>query len=236
MDPRKAAWNARQKDFQKSLKDPLKFEQAIELFTQQHAMLHDNRMSGAAAAVRAGLRSAPTFDDDAWEDVTEEAARLIPSGQEHSIAWIIWHMARIEDATMNVLVADGKQVFYREDWQKKLKTSFSMIGNSMTPEERLELSQQVDIQALRDYRIAVGRQTERVVKNLAPGGMKQITPPGRLRRLIDDKTVDEKFQGPLNYWGGLTVAGLLLMPPTRHLLMHLNEIMKLKKKVLKDCN
>jgi hypothetical protein len=35
------------------------------------------------------------------------------------------------------------------------------------------------------------------------------------------------------YWGGLTLAGLLLMPPTRHNLIHLNECVKIKKKVLR---
>lgn len=227
MDPRRAAWNARQKELQKALKYPSAHEHAIELFLQQHAMLHDGRMSGVKT---------PTFDDDAWAGVTEDAARLTPPGEEHSIAWIVWHMARIEDITMNVLIANGKQVFQQGGWQQKPGTQFTMIGNSMTPEERLELSRQVNIQGLREYRIAVGKQTELVIKNLKPDELNRLTPPERLKRLLDEKAVDEKFQGPLNYWGGLTVSGLLLMPPTRHLLMHLNEIMKLKKKVLRKCD
>jgi hypothetical protein len=35
----------------------------------------------------------------------------------------------------------------------------------------------------------------------------------------------------LEYWGGLTYAGLLLMPPTRHNFIHLNEALRVKKKV-----
>lgn len=226
MNERRNLWNSRQKELQKFLKDPPKYQQAIDLILHQHAMLHDSRMSGV---------SETTFDDDAWEGVTDTAARKIPAGEEHSIAWIVWHMARIEDITMNVLVADEQQVFLRDGWQEKLETEFTMIGNSMTAEERLALSNQVNIGALRDYRIAVGKQTEVVVKMLKPEEMGRLTPPDRLKRLLDERAVDEKFQGPLNYWGGLTVSGLMLMPPTRHLLMHLNEIMTLKKKVLRKC-
>ena len=37
-----------------------------------------------------------------------------------------------------------------------------------------------------------------------------------------------------SYWGRKTIAGLLLMPPTRHCLLHLNEAMRIKKKVRKN--
>jgi hypothetical protein len=40
----------------------------------------------------------------------------------------------------------------------------------------------------------------------------------------------EAGRGVIGYWGGLTGAGLLLMPPTRHNLVHLNEMLKIKAK------
>jgi hypothetical protein len=35
----------------------------------------------------------------------------------------------------------------------------------------------------------------------------------------------------LDFWGKKTVAGILLMPVTRHQILHLNDSMKLKEKV-----
>jgi hypothetical protein len=35
----------------------------------------------------------------------------------------------------------------------------------------------------------------------------------------------------LDYWAGLTLAGLLLMPPTRHNFVHLNEALRARQKV-----
>jgi hypothetical protein len=40
----------------------------------------------------------------------------------------------------------------------------------------------------------------------------------------------EAGKSVLDYWGGFTVAGLLLMPPTRHNFIHLNEILRIRQK------
>jgi hypothetical protein len=45
------------------------------------------------------------FEDEAWRSLSQTAARCIPPEDQHSIAWLFWHIARTEDVTMNVLVA-----------------------------------------------------------------------------------------------------------------------------------
>ena len=35
----------------------------------------------------------------------------------HSIAWFIWHMTRIEDVTMNLLLAGSPEVFSSANWR-----------------------------------------------------------------------------------------------------------------------
>jgi hypothetical protein len=35
----------------------------------------------------------------------------------------------------------------------------------------------------------------------------------------------------LNYWSSRSIAGLLLMPPTRHNFLHLNEALRIKQRV-----
>jgi hypothetical protein len=60
--------------------------------------------------------------------------------------------------------------------------------------------------------------------------LKQKVDPARLQLVLSGGTVAADAQWLIDYWGGLTYAGLLLMPPTRHLLVHLNEAAKLKQK------
>lgn len=56
----------------------------------------------------------------------------------------------------------------------------------------------------------------------------------RLQRLKDEGAVLEGADWLIKYWSGLTVAGLLLMPPTRHNFVHLNEAISVKRKLMKD--
>lgn len=49
-----------------------------------------------------------------------------------------------------------------------------------------------------------------------------------LRALLADGSLDPACVRLAAYWGGLTVAGLLLMPPTRHAFVHLNERMEIR--------
>lgn len=214
-------WNAQQKVLQRLLIKGEDFSRAIELFLNQHAVLHAAEMAQV---------DFPTFEDQVWQGLTEEAARSIPKGAEHSIAWNFWHLARIEDITMNLLVAGAPQLFEKEGWQSRLRVAERDTGNAMSAGRIAQLSAAVDLTALRAYRTAVGRRTREIVKALQPGDLGKKAEPLRLQQVMDEGAVEEAARGLVEYWGGRTVAGLLLMPPTRHNLVHLNEALRLKQK------
>lgn len=54
--------------------------------------------------------------------------------------------------------------------------------------------------------------------------------PSRLQRVLDEGAVVEAARDLTEYWGRRDIAGLLLMPATRHNLVHLNESLKIKRK------
>lgn len=222
MDPNRKHWNVRQKYLRQTLDQSDDHEKAIDLFLRQHAMVHDAEMSNA------GLYS---FADEVWEDASEATLRCIPLRFEHSIVWVMWHLARIEDMTMNGLLAGRTQVFFQEDWLKKLNITESHSGNAvMDDADVTELSQSIDVDALKAYRLAVGCSTRDTVKALEADDLKRKVEPARLQELLDNGSVLEAASGLLDYWGNLTLAGLLLMPPTRHNFVHLNEALKIKRK------
>ena len=197
-------------------------EAAMQLFMEQHAALHSAKATSPETA---------SLEDLVLDDLTEEQWRHIPKGGEHSIAWAIWHIARIEDMTMNILVADGQQVFRQGAWLEKLNISLPDSGNAMSEAAVAELSQSINFAALRDYRVAVGRRTREVSADLKISDLKEKTMPERLQRIRDEVAVTPDADGIIEYWSKRTIAGLLLMPATRHILVHLNECMNLKKNV-----
>jgi len=86
---------------------------------------------------------------------------------------------------------------------------------------------------LLNYRNAVGKQTQSIVKQLKAEDLFRKVRAAGLELLRDSKAVseDENSIWLLDYWGSKDVAGLLLMPPTRHLLMHLNDACRWKQQI-----
>jgi hypothetical protein len=224
MDPNHTQWNNNQKELRRALKKPEQLSTAIQLFMDQHAPLHAREVSGSTGW---------NLEEEAWSCLTEAQFRCIPAGMEHSNAWCWWHMARIEDITLNLLAAGTGQVFSQDHWSQRLHAPFTDTGNLITPENVRALSGQVDWLVLREYRSAVGKRTRQVVSGLTAVDLVRLTPPERLQRGLDEGAIAPNATGVVEYWGSLTVAGLLLMPPTRHAFIHLNECLKIKRKVLK---
>lgn len=221
MDPNRKFWNQQQKELRHALERGEDYREATEVFLSQHAMVHSANMS------QAGLWS---FEDEIWQYLTEETTRRIPKNCHHSIAWNIWHLARIEDVTMNLLVADSPQCLYQENWNERMKITDLHTGNGMSDEEIVTFSATVDIEALRAYRITVGRRTREIVQQLQPEDFKRKVEASRLQHIRDEGAMRESAEGILEYWGKRTIAGLLLMPPTRHNFLHLNEALRLKQR------
>ncbi len=222
MDPKRKAWNAQQQTLRRALLRPGSPAEAIGLFLAQHAMVHTARLTGGKFW---------SFADEAWQGLEAAALRRIPPGSPHSLAWLIWHIARIEDVTLNRLVAGRPEVLTAgEGWLARLKVTARDTGNGMRPADIARLSAGIDLQALWAYRLAVGRRTRQIVSRLTAEALRQRVDPARLQALLADGAVLEAGAGVLDYWGGLKISGVLLMPPTRHCFIHLNEALRLRPK------
>jgi hypothetical protein len=222
MDPARKHWNVRQKELRKLLSDPLSIPQAIDVFLQQHAEVHASAMSSAGSV---------SFEDEILADLEKSQLRIMPDRMEHSIAWILWHLARIEDVTMNILVAGEEQLFVREGWGERLGISIQHTGNAMSRNEIIKLSNEIDVDELRQYRTSVGRETDQIVKDVVPEEMGQKVSSTRIQMVREVGAVVAEAEAILNYWSKRSIAGLLLMPPTRHCFIHLNEAAKVRKRI-----
>jgi hypothetical protein len=223
MDSNRKTWNSGQQKLRSAFSSS-NFQQAIDLFLIQHAMVHSKKMS------RAEIWS---FEDEIWSGLTNDIFCRIPPNGEHSIAWILWHIARIEDITMNMLVADTPQLYLQDSWDKKIKSTIHHSGNKMGAISVARLSTLLDMAVLRKYRLAVGRRTREIVEQLQPEQLKQKVDPLRLKKVLTEGAVIEEAIEIVNYWGNRTIAGLLLMPPTRHNFLHLNEALRIKLKLIR---
>jgi len=170
-----------------------------------------------------------SFEDEVLDDMTSEQIRRIHQNCEHMVAWCFWHIARIEDVTMNLLVAGSPQLLHQDNWLERMKVTLRDTGNAMSEESVANLSDMVDIEALRAYRMSVGRRTREIVMQLKPDELKQKVDPFHLQKVREEGVMVEAASGIIDYWSKRNIAGLLLMPASRHNLVHLNEALRLKR-------
>jgi hypothetical protein len=101
----------------------------------------------------------------------------------------------------------------------------------MSDQDVADLSAKIDIKGLRAYRLAVGKATRKIVVKLTAEDFKRKVEPSRIQRIWHEKTMLESGRGIVNYWSKRDMAGLLLMPPTRHCFLHLNEARRIKEMI-----
>ena len=104
-----------------------------------------------------------SMTDQLLEGLTDEQLRARPHGV-NSIAWLLWHIARCEDVGVNRLVADRPQLIDAEPWLARLNAPRRDIGTGMTSDEVTDLSERVDLAALRAYWDALYRRTLAIVR------------------------------------------------------------------------
>lgn len=215
-------WNKAQKELKGVFAAGADLPAARDLFLRQHQILHSAVVSGTELW---------SYADEIFSGVAEVDYRQIPSGEEHSLLWVLWHITRIEDITMRVLIEDADQEYFSGGWKEKLASPVHHTGNDAPPADILSLSQEVDPLQVHDYRVAVGRNTRFLVKSLDWDDLRLKVPPERLDRLVQEGAVLPQARGVLAYWGKRTVLELLLMPSTRHLMVHLNQAWSIKSKL-----
>src|SRR5688572_1027920 len=76
-------------------------------------------------------------------DLSEDRFRARPNGQ-NSIAWLLWHAARVEDVGINRFALDRQQTF-DQGWGRKIGWQRRDVGTAMLSDEVDELSRAVNM-------------------------------------------------------------------------------------------
>jgi len=207
------------KELNKIIRKQEKIEQSKSLFLEIHASLHLSEISNEIK----------NEADKLIEDLGNNEYAIMPTSKDETIAWVLWHIARIEDLTMGILVAGEEQLF-NEEWKEKLCAPITDTGNALSDDEIMDLSKTLNIGELLRYRNEVGKRTRRIVKNLTADNMKQKVSQIRLKKILLEGGVTKQEDSIwlLDFWGKKDIAGILLMPPTRHVMLHLNDCCKWK--------
>ena len=213
-------YNLQIEKLRKLIKSSKAFESAIELALEIHAITHTSEVSSS---------DIPTFCDDLLNGLANEDYCVMPTKKDETIAWHLWHITRIEDLVGNLLITGQSQIF-SDEWITKLNVTVRDTGNAMIDRQIIEFSEQINKQELINYRNAVGCQTCKIIKSLTANDLKRKPEAEYLARLVSEGGLLESKESIWlkDFWGKHTVAGLILLPLTRHHMMHLPDSIAIK--------
>jgi len=190
---------------------------ALRFFLDQHARVHASDVSGIAS-----------FVDRILGGISDDQRRLRPGQETNSIAWLVWHMARAEDVVVNLVVVDnGRQVF-DEGWARRLGVTRPDIGTGMTGDEVGQLTERLDLAAVRAYRSEVGRRTREVVAALPSPRWDEIVGPADVARANKVGAIGPRAGWLVEAWQNHSRAARLGTVAITHNALHLGEVDTLK--------
>jgi hypothetical protein len=120
--------------------------------------------------------------DGLFGSLSEAQLRARPHPGVNTIAWLLWHSARIEDVALNRFLTDRPQVL--DEWIERLAVPRRDVGTGMTDAQVGDLSARIDLQALRGYLGAVTGRTLAVVETLRGSDLEAPLPGDRVRSVV----------------------------------------------------
>jgi hypothetical protein len=178
-----------------------------QLFLERHAVIYDLRM------------------EDIWKSVPKDRMRPRPHPGVNSIAWIIWHLTRVEDAGLNRFVADRAQVLDEGGWMERMNLPWRNNGGGMTFAEVEALSERIDLQALHDYSRAVQARTREIVSQTAQVDLDATLGTERLRLiLVNEGLAHSQAERLIDWYAGWSKGKCMMNFGLTHPFQHLGEM------------
>ena len=168
----------------------------------------------------------------------EEAFYQMPfAGAEgyHSktLAYSIWHIFRIEDIVAHEMIAEDQQVLFSGDFQAAIHSPIITTGNELAGEEIEAFSKELNRKALYRYAREVMQSTDRILTGLQYPDLKRTFGEDMIEKLKGTGCVSsaESAIWLIEYWCGKDVQGLIWMPFSRHWIMHIEAMRRIKNKL-----
>ena len=153
--------------------------------------------------------------------------------KDATISWSIYHVFRIEDIICHNFISNDEQIFFAQNYQKKMNCSVITTANEMNDEQMIEFSKDLNPDELFSYAKEVKNVSQKVLSNLTFKQAKEKVSEQQKQKLLMQNVVSTNPEAfwLVDYWCKKNIRGLLQMPFSRHWIMHIEACEAICKKL-----
>lgn len=101
-------------------------------------------------AINSGVNECYDKMNRALDGLTEDELSWQPTLHANPIDWMVWHMARVEDNLINVVLQNHGSIWDRDGWGRRLDIPYDGAGAGMTMREIREMGR-IDVDKVLEY-------------------------------------------------------------------------------------
>ena len=124
------------------------------------------------------LEESQGFLNRVLDGLTQEEVAWTPKAHCNSIAFILWHLGRVEDIWINRVIRHEEEAYEAEGWQEKLGTPAGESGARYTLEQ-LQAWPVPKLEIIRGYANSVREKTKAFLQSLTPEKLSEVANLGR---------------------------------------------------------
>ncbi|MDR2878344.1 MAG: hypothetical protein LBV03_00290 [Fusobacteriales bacterium] len=212
-------WSDLNKLMQVQLKKESTFEAGIETLLSLRQILVDELYRIKAELGREDFNMIPFMNVSGYHSKT--------------IAYSIWHISRIEDIVAHTIIKNEPQIFFSDGYKERIGTPVITTGNELAKQDIADFSKALNLEELYRYMTAVKDSTNHILKSLHYRSLKQKMSDRDKEdlRSLNVVSTSEKAYWLIDFWYGKTIRGLIQMSISRHWIMHVEAILRIRNKI-----
>jgi hypothetical protein len=214
-------WSELNKTMQAQLRKKDSYKAGLETLFSLRNQLMDTVLSFRDTLNPADFSAIPFINADGYHSKT--------------VAYSLWHIFRIEDIVAHEMIAANQQILFRQDFQTAMHSPIITTGNELAGDEIAAFSKQLNLRALYRYAQEVAQSTDRILTSLAYSDLKRTFGEDVIEKLRNTHCVSDAESAAwlIAYWCGKDVQGLIRMPFSRHWIMHVEAMQRIKNRLCK---
>jgi len=123
--------------------------------------------------ILSSLEQSQRYLTKALDGLTQEEAAWSPGPECNSIAFIFWHIIRVEDLVVNNMIQSENELYEADGWREKLGTPAKESGGRYTMEQ-LQAWPVPKLEVLQGYATSVRQKTLAFLNSSPPEQLSEV--------------------------------------------------------------